>query len=47
MIKLHKTTQVSQVRNIIEDVSTKNATQKIILDIIITLQQMETMYMYI
>lgn len=47
MIKLHKTTQVSQVRNIIEDVSTKNATQKIILDIIITLQQMDTMYMYI
>lgn len=42
MIKLHKTTQVSWVRNIVEDVSTKNTTQKIIQDIIITLQLKET-----
>lgn len=42
MIKLHKTTQVSWVRNIVEDGSTKNTTQKIIQDIIITLQLIDT-----
>lgn len=48
MIKLHKTTQVSWVRNIVEDVSTKNTTQKIIQDIIITLQLIDTnKYVYI